>query len=119
VLRIHETTKDNGEFTSVFLRVDDGVASIVDDDGAFALPDGAIRTVMTRYGAPLEPTERVTRIATLDLGDGATLHHVRHLALYDVIARDYLVYETSNREALCVLAYNVARALTHLAHAAR
>jgi hypothetical protein len=119
VLRIHETTKESGALASVFVRVDDGVVSIVDDEGTFALPDGAIRTVMTRYGAPLEPTERVTRIATLDLGDRATLHHVRHLARYDVIARDYLVYETSNREALCALAHNVARALSHLAHAAR
>ena len=54
MLRIHETTKESGELASVFLRVDDGVVSIVDDEGTFALPDGAIRTLMARYGAPLE-----------------------------------------------------------------
>ena len=46
------------------------------------------------------------------------LRHVRHLAIYDVIARDYLVYEAPHREPMCALATIVAGALGHLGRAA-
>jgi hypothetical protein len=43
---------------------------------------------------------------------------VRHLAGYDVIGRDYIVYEEPQSEALCALAATVAAALLHLGRAA-
>ena len=58
-------------------------------------------------------------IATLRLAEGESLRHLRHLAGYDVIARDYLVYEHPNGEALCALAATVAAALLHLGRAER
>jgi hypothetical protein len=44
------------------------------------------------------------------------LRHVRHLAGYDVIARDYLVHDRGDgTEPLCAMATRVAAALAHLA----
>jgi hypothetical protein len=79
----------------------------------------ALASVTTRYGAPFDPEAPISVVATLDLGDGRALRHVRHLAGYDVIARDYLVYEGAAPEASCALATTIARALEHLAQAVR
>jgi hypothetical protein len=117
VLKVHETVTASGVLSVVLLRYEHCVLAIVGDDGTFALPDGALDAVMVRFGAPLDPTSRLTSIATLDLGSGRTLRHVRHLARYDVIARDYLVYEAAGREPLCALATSVAGALDHLGRA--
>jgi hypothetical protein len=50
-----------------------------------------------------------------DLGQGATLRSLRHLARYDVIARDYLVLERPNHVPLVELATSITAALVHLA----
>ena len=65
---------------------------------ASALPARALEAVMARYGAPFDPEAAIAVAGTLDLGDGRRLLHVRHLAGYDVIARDYLVYEVVARD---------------------
>jgi hypothetical protein len=117
VLKVHETTTASGALSAVFLRFEDRVLSIVADDGTFALPEGALDAVMARFGAPLEPTSQLIPVATFDLEPGYTLRHVRHLARYDVIARDYLVYEAAGREPLCALATTVAGALDHVGRA--
>jgi len=101
----------------VFLRLEDGVLAIVSDDGTFALADGSLDAVMAKFGAPLEPGERLAEMGTLDLGGGCALRHVRHLARYDVIARDYLIYDVPGREPRCALATTVAGALAHLGSA--
>lgn len=118
MLKVHETTTASGAFSAVFLRFEARVLAIVGEDGTFVLPDGALDAVMTRFGATLEPASHCTQVATLDLGEGRMLRHVRHLARYDVIARDYLVYETPGRESLCALATTVAGALDHVGRAA-
>jgi hypothetical protein len=74
---------------------------------------------MVRYGAPFDPDVQSTAVGTLALPGAASLRHVRHLAGYDVIARDYLVYEEPGLERLCVMATTVAGALRHLGLAAR
>ena len=74
---------------------------------------------MARFGGPLDPEVRVSTFATLDLTNGRTLPHVRHLSGYDVIARDYLIYETSDGEPRCALATTVAAALGHLGRVPR
>ena len=117
MLKVHETTTSSGTLSAVFLRCERGVLHIVAGDGTFELPDGALDAVMERFGGPLDPDSQVGHVATLDLGRGGTLRHVRHLARYDVIARDYLVYHRANREPLCALATTVAGALDHLARA--
>ncbi|AKV00630.1 hypothetical protein AKJ09_07293 [Labilithrix luteola] len=116
-LKIHEFTKPSGELGGVFLRSDGANVVLVDDEGELALPSGAVAAVMQRFGGPLEASERVVDVGALTLDDGASLRHVRHLARYDVIAKDFLVYETSDAEALCALATTVAGALAHLGRA--
>lgn len=88
------------------------------DDGERTLPEGALDAVMQKFGAPLEANQKLGEVATLDLGGGRSLRHVRHLARYDVIARDWLVYERPGAEPLCAMATTVAGALEHLARAA-
>jgi hypothetical protein len=117
-MKVHERTTEHG-LEAVILQVEDGVLAITSDVGTLPLPDGAIDAVMSRYGSALDPSARLVPIASLDLGHGRSLRHVRHLATWDVIARDYLVYEHASAEALCALATTVAGALDHLGRAAR
>ncbi|MEI9937966.1 MAG: hypothetical protein WDO69_12175 [Pseudomonadota bacterium] len=117
MFRIHEFSSASGVLSSVYLRPADGEFEIVSDDGAWVLPQGALYAVMARFGAPFDEDARSRLIATLQLAEGESLRHVRHLAGYDVIARDYLVYEHPNGEALCALAATVAAALLHLGQA--
>ncbi|HEY0467760.1 MAG TPA: hypothetical protein VGC79_26345 [Polyangiaceae bacterium] len=119
MFRIHEFSSDKGELSSVYLRTIDEQLEIVSDDGAWVLPHGALHAVLARFGAPFDEDARSSLIATLHLGEGESLRHLRHLAGYDVIARDYLVYEHPNGEALCALAATVAAALLHLGRAQR
>jgi hypothetical protein len=121
VLQIHETTGEDGALVAVYLRVRGGELELVAEDGAaFVLPDSALARVMTRYGAPIEEGTHFSEVASLDLAGGARLRHVRHLARFDVIAKDWLVYEheAHGEEPVCALANTVARALSHLARAA-
>ena len=111
-MKIHETDRGDGSLASVFLVFEDGTLFI---DG-LPLVDGALRAVMKKFGRPLETSEKVVEVARMEIGD-AVLRHVRHLARYDVIARDFLVYEVPGEEPLCALAVTVSGALTHLARA--
>lgn len=117
MLRIHEFSAADGALSSVYLRRVDDALELVCDDGVWPLPPGALHAVLSRYGAPFDARARSSSIASLSLSDGESLRHVRHLAGYDVIARDYLVYERANDEALCALAATVTAALLHLSHA--
>lgn len=118
MMKIHETTTATGAIASVYLRVSSGDLEVVTDDGAFVLPDAALARVMARYGAPIEEGTQLVEVGRLEVGAGARLRHVRHLARYDVIAKDWLVYEAEGEEPVCALAITVAGALDHLARAA-
>lgn len=117
MFKIHEFSSAEGQLSSVYLRAKEELLEIVSSDGAWPLPQGALRAVLTRFGAPFDSDARISTIASLDLADGTVLRHVRHLAGYDVIARDYIVYEEPQSEALCALAATVAAALLHLGRA--
>lgn len=117
MLKIHEVTTPSGALSSIFLQGSGGALAIVNDEGTFALPEGALDAVMARFGEPFDPASRVAVVAMLELDGGAVLRHVRHLGAYDVIARDYLVYEVAGRAPLCALATTVAGALDHLGRA--
>jgi hypothetical protein len=118
MFRIHEFSSASGALSSVYLRsTDEQELELVADDGAWILPHGALAAVLARYGAPFDEGAESSLIATLQLAAGESLRHVRHLAGYDVIARDYLVYERPDAEALCALAATVAAALLHLGRA--
>ena len=117
LFRIHEFSSAIGLLSSVYLRVADDQLEIVSDDGAWTLPQGALYAVMARFGAPFDEEAQSSLVASLHLAEAESLRHVRHLAGYDVIARDYLVYDHPNGEALCALAATVAAALLHLGKA--
>jgi hypothetical protein len=118
MLKIDEAYTAEGEIAAVCLRLDAGEPSLTVGTEELALPAGAIDAVMVRYGAPIDEGERLTPVSDLDLGGGRTLRHVRHLGRYDVIARDYLVYEAPGQEPICALAISVTGPLIHLAKAA-
>jgi hypothetical protein len=123
VLKIHESTASDGSLATVSLSVDCGSVLLIEAnaDGTHKrvdpLPEGALEAVMTRFGKALDPAARITCVATLELGNERLLRHVRHLARFDVIARDYLLYELPGSEPTCALAATVAAALGHLARA--
>src|SRR4051812_38127431 len=95
MFKIHEFSSASGELSSVYLRVaaDDGSLEIVSDDGAWPLPDTALHAVLSRFGAPFDSDATINTVSELELASGERLRHVRHLAGYDVIARDYIVYD--------------------------
>jgi hypothetical protein len=114
---IHESARPDGTLSRIFLRENDGVLFLVDDAGEHALPEGALDAVMRRYAKPLEsPMTNV--VDTLALSNGIKLSRFRFLATYDVIARDYIAYETPENEPIAELATGVSAALSHLARAA-
>jgi len=117
MFKIHEFSSASGELSAIYLRREHGQLEIVSDDGTWALPQGALYAVLARFGAPFDEDARCSRLATLPLAEGESLQHVRHLAGYDVIGRDYLVYQHENGEALCALSATVAAALLHLGKA--
>jgi len=120
MLKIRELTDATGALAALFLRLtNDGALELARGEVAVALPGRALEAVMVRYGAPFDPEAAISVEGTLPLGDGRTLRHVRHLAGYDVIARDYLVYDAPGAEPLCAMATTVARALEHLADVAQ
>jgi hypothetical protein len=120
MLKIHELTSATGALAGVFLHVAaEGALEIVEPDGVLPLPDGVLEKVMVRYGAPFDPDATIDVVGELALGDGRRLRQVRHLAGYDVIARDYLVLDVAGGESWCALGTTVAGALQFLARAAQ
>lgn len=111
-MKIHEVTEDDGTLSAVELVADGGLA-IRQGGATLPLPDGALDAVMKRYGAELDPSAKVKHVDTLWIGDKSILH-VRHLDVFDVIARDWVVYDGK-----AALATTVAAALAHLARAAK
>jgi hypothetical protein len=118
-LKIHEATTASGALSAVGLAHSHGALALVNDEGTFPLPEGGLEAVMVRYGAPLDldAAPKLMLVGTLALAGGRALRHVRHLATYDVIARDYLVYDAPGKEPLCALATTVAGALDYLGRA--
>ncbi len=116
MLKIHEAGVD-GRLAQVFLQVGAGGLELVDDGEVLSVPETVLPSVMERYGAPFDPSAPILAGGELKLQGDCSLRHVRHLAGYDVIARDYVVYERPGAEALCALATTVAGALAHLARA--
>lgn len=127
-MKIHEVSTAAG-LLSVELRADGDTFVLVTGNVIEPLPDGAIDAIMKRFGKPLDPDVDLVEVAALSLPSGR-LRHVRHLARYDVIARDFLVLESeeslsagaapsppirAGEPALCALATVVAGALAHLA----
>jgi hypothetical protein len=117
-MKIHEFTLENGELAPVDLAIHRGSLFLTRENLTRPIPAGALAAIMKRYGAPLDENAKFREVDALELGPGERLRHIRHLDFYDVIARDYLVYEAPGREPTCAMATTVAGALEHLARAA-
>ncbi len=87
------------------------------DDPAVRLPVLALERVMERYGKPLADGVALEG-PRLELGNASALHLIRHLARYDVIARDFVVWTASGSEPVAELAVAISGALVHLAKVA-
>jgi hypothetical protein len=72
--------------------------------------------VMARYGKELAEETKVDGPA-LALPGGRTVIMIRHLARYDVIARDFFVLARDGEAPVAELSTSVAAALLHLARA--
>ena len=118
-LCIDEHLQADGSFGRTLLRLeeDDALALEIDGTRLGLLPSGAVEAVMERFGGALADDVHPAE-SGLPLGGGASLHTLRHLARYDVIARDYVVLVRPGRESLVQLSTTVAGALRHLARAA-
>ena len=108
----------DGDAGRTLLRVEEDDTLALEIEGErMVLPEGAVEAVMEKFGGPLADDVAPSG-AGLPLGDGASLHALRHLARYDVIGRDYVVLVRPGRDSLVQLATSVAAALRHLAQAA-
>jgi hypothetical protein len=81
-------------------------------DQSYELPRDVLEKVMERYGKPL--AEGIELPDGLPIGDGCTLHLLRHRARYDVIARDFLVLSRPTKQPLAELATTICAALAFL-----
>lgn len=117
-MKIHEHTLDDGSLSPIELNLHRDALFITRENVTRPVPDGALAAIMKRYGGPLDEGAKFREIDVLELGPGERLRHIRHLDFYDVIARDYLVYEAPDLDPACAMATTVAGALEHLALAA-
>jgi hypothetical protein len=118
MLTIDQRIRDDGTIESVTLEVRAGDLFLqVGSETATSLPVEIVEAVMTRYGKPLAPDVRLEG-ESLEVGGGRVLRHLRHLARYDVIARDFLVWTAPGQEPVAELAVTVAAAIVHLAQVA-
>ena len=118
-LLIHQRIREDGSLEDLFLsREDDALRVQIGDEDEALIPIEALVAVMRKFGKALADEVRVVG-PMLDLGDGRSLVMLRHLARYDVIARDFLVFRAPDEEPLAELASSVTAALMHLVAAYR
>jgi hypothetical protein len=115
MLKIHEVSSPSGELQCVHLKLDGGELVLIDGirDVEIELPLSLLFSVFERYGKPLADNVEPEG-AHLKLSEHASLTHFRHLARFDVIARDFLVLTREGHEALAELSVSIAGALLHL-----
>ena len=123
-LIIHERVLTDGKSERTWLEVEGGRLSLGSDGTINAdaghtganqaiVELGVLDAVMKRYGRPLAE-HIIASGPMLELEGGRTLSLLRHRARYDVIAKDFLVYQVPGHEPVVELAASVTAALTYL-----
>jgi hypothetical protein len=97
-----------------FLRAAGGVISLEEPEQITELPLSLVLSVFARYGKPLAAEILLTG-PTLALSDSIKVLHLRHLARFDVIAKDYMVLLAEGSEPCAELATGITAALSFLA----
>jgi hypothetical protein len=122
MLLLHERTREDGSIEQTFFERDGdgGLALRVEGQTPQPVPIELLIAVMKRYGHPLDPAVTMGPDAErIALAEGREVVHFRHLARYDVIARDWIVLVEPGAEPLAELANGVHAALVHLLAAMR
>lgn len=115
-ITIHERTTEQGSLEATTLQARDGGLALVTGPRTSPLPDGAVETVLARYGKAMAFAESDAAVQeSLDLGGGRRLIRFRFRPRFDVIARDYLALCVPGEDPVCELAVTVTGALEHLA----
>jgi hypothetical protein len=118
-LLIDERATPDGPLQRTWLELAEGKLALRFDETLVAIVElSALEAVMERYGRALAD-DIVLSGPTLELEGGRRLSLFRHRARYDVLAKDFLVYEAPDREPLAELATSVSAALAHLARLPR
>lgn len=118
MLLVHETISTQGASERVYLACNEGSLVLLEGDVEVEIPEAVLGRIFARYGNPIEPSVRIEG-PSLELPSGARITHLRFLARYDVIAKDYLVLERTGEEPLVELATGIVAALQHLARGAQ
>jgi hypothetical protein len=119
MLLLHERTRDDGSVERTFLESagseDEALALRVEGEPPRTVPIEVLAAVMKRYGRALDSAITIASDAErIALPGGRAVVHFRHLARYDVIARDWIVWMEPDAEPLAELATAVSAALRHL-----
>jgi hypothetical protein len=113
-LLVDQRALPDGTYTRTFLETRDGALVLcIDDEIEAEISVEIFAAVIRRYGKPLADEVTVTG-DRLDLPRGDSLVLLRHLATYDIIAKDYLVYTCPPDPPIAELATSIAGALTYL-----
>jgi hypothetical protein len=119
-LLLHERLDERGASICTWVETLDGELWVVTDGGErLGLPAGAIQAVMRRYAKPLQDPPEETGESPLMLEDKSVLFRMRFLPTYDVISKDYLVWQVPGEHPVAELATHVTAALEHLARATK
>lgn len=125
-LLLLETFGDEGRSARTVLRREDDALVLALDDDEYEIEPKLVFAVFARYAKELDPSvtmpddaDTLSLDATTGSGSGSRLVRLRHLARFDVIARDYLVLVREGEPALVELATAITAALVHLVSAAR
>ena len=117
-LVIDERARPDGGAARTWLALVDGKLALGFDETVVAIvEEGALAAVMKRYGKALADDIDLSG-PTLELDGGAKLSLLRHRARYDVMAKDFLVYEVPGSDPVAS-ATSVSAALAHLARVPR
>ena len=113
-LLLHEVTQPSGKLGLIWLELLESALGLRFDEGDVQpVPLAVLAAVMRRYGRPLGEDTQLEG-PTLCLPGGERLTSLRHLARFDIIAKDYLVYQPVHGVPLVELATGVSAALSFL-----
>jgi hypothetical protein len=113
---IHELIGAEGQSLRVYLEALEGNMVLSSAQDAVIVPTAVLRKVFNRYAKPLDVSSIKLDVDTVYIENttGLRVHYFRHLATYDVIARDYLAFESADSEPRAELATGIAAALMTL-----